>query len=173
MPSATLSRYECKNDRLPAVCVVCGASATDRKARTFSWLARVVVVRLPVCDWHRGYWRRRALIVSVPAVLVFLFGAAVVNYVLRPHHDPANHPAAWLCPAALIVALIWLILGAIVQMTGIRPTKITDRDVTLAGLHERFVFALREERTGDTDDERFRRLRFGDERDDFEDDARG
>src|SRR6266851_3941179 len=81
MPSVKLSDYECERDMLPPVCMFCGNPATTRVRRNFSWhpgwvyililvnllitlvvaliLTKKMTVRVPVCDEHEGYWRRR------------------------------------------------------------------------------------------------------------------
>jgi hypothetical protein len=169
MPAITLTRYECVHDRLPAVCVVCGEPATARKSRTYSWLAHRVVVRLPICDRHQGYWRRRVFVLLASGAVVFLLVAAVVGYVLSLPPVRQVKVADPLLIVCLIVMVVWLGLVLVLEVMGIRSGSVTDRSLRLAGLHKRFVAALLEERAGEKDEEQFCRTRFGDVRDDFDD----
>jgi hypothetical protein len=195
MPSITLSKYECSRDLLPDVCAVCGAPATTRKSRTFSWhpswvwililvnllvvlivalvLTKRMTVRLPVCDQHEGYWRRRTLFYTLPTVFILLLGAGAFTYVVSRPPGPADDLNGWLCGGSIGLLFVWVVVAAIVQASGIRSTEITDRTMTLAGLHPDFVAAVREDRARDRDDARYRRTRYGDERDDFDDEWEG
>jgi hypothetical protein len=191
MPSITLSKYECSRSLLPDVCVVCGAPATTRKARNFSWhpgwvwvlilinlivvlivaliLTKRMSVRLPVCDQHEGYWRRRTWFYTLPTLAILLLGIGALVYLWSQPPGVKDELTGWLCGGSLVLLVAWIVVAAIVQATGIRATEITDRTMTLAGLHEEFVGAVREDRARARDDERHRRSRYGDERDDYDD----
>jgi hypothetical protein len=191
MASITLSRYECSRGLLPEVCAVCGDPATTRRDRNFSWhpswvwililvnllvvlivallLTRRMSVRLPVCDQHEGYWRRRTLFYTVPTVFVLLVMAGAFAYMVSRPPGGNDSLVGWLCLGSIGLLFVWVVVAAVVQANGIRATEITDRTMTLAGLHEEFVAAVREDRARDRDDRRYRRLRYGDQRDDYDD----
>lgn len=73
------------------------------------------------------------------------------------------------CFVTGFIFIIWLFAAAIVQATSIRPAEITDREISLIGMSEDFVEAMREERRGYEDegeDDRPRRRRPRDDEDD-------
>lgn len=187
MPSVTLSDYECRRGLLPDVCAFCGAPAAGRRERTFSWhpswvwvlilinlivvalvLTKRMTVRVPVCEAHDGFWRRRATILLTSFLLIALFvGAAVAFSMDQPPGGPDLLQTV-MCGGGIVLVLAWVVLAAVYSVAGVRPTEITDRDIRLTGLHEDFVAALREERARDRG--RRREGRYGDERDDYDDD---
>jgi hypothetical protein len=171
MAHIRLSRSEVRRDLLPQVCVVCGAPADVRRERSFSWfpgwiwlivllswliglilmvvLTKSIRVRLPACDEHEGYWRRRRTFTTVGTVLVLglcalLFAAFVSEG--PPRNDDLALP---LCGGGALVFFIWIVAVAIIHGRGIRATEITDRSISLAGVHEEFVWALEDDRERD------------------------
>ena len=176
MPTVTLSGYECANDLLPPVCVICGAAASTRTARTFfcqfSWdcgviLTRKMSARMPVCRRHAGYWRRRALAFSVP--LLGLLAAGVGWHAVTGPGEPDRNAdlIRRLCVQGAGLFIVWLIAVALVYLTGVRATEITGRTLTLSGVDPRFVAALAEDRARGND--RLRAQGYGDARDDYDD----
>ena len=190
MANVKLSRYECSRDLLPDVCMFCGEPATVRKQKTFAWhpswvwvliLVNLIVVlivamvltkkmptRVPVCDRHAGWWTRRTLIL----LFSFLFMAAAclagIFYVDSQPGNAKGDLSGVVCGGGVGLFLVWLIVAAIYGTRGVRPTEITDRDMKLTGVHEAFIDALQEDRARERDQRDAGR--FGDERDDYDDD---
>ena len=150
---------------LPSVCMYCGAAATRRKSKMFSWhppwvyllllagLLPFVLVALimtqrrridaPLCDQHRHHWgwRQALVLLSLLGVFGLIVGLAILTSA-PPRQQPALPGEAWI---ALPVALLgWLILAIIVQIGTIRPTEITTYTITLTGVSEGFVDAVAE-----------------------------
>jgi hypothetical protein len=191
MPTVKLSKYECSRDLLPPVCAFCGAPAAGFRERKFSWhpswvwvlilvhvivavivaliLTKRMVVRVPVCEQHTGYWSRRTGVLTGTFLVVATIGIAAFTYLVAQQQPGANDElAGWLCGASLISLFIWLVFAAIYTNRGVRPIEITDRFIRLVGVHEDFVAALEADRDRDAD-ERDRRVRYGDVRDDYDD----
>jgi hypothetical protein len=169
MPSVRLGRYEIEEYDPPDVCMKCGARSTVVVRRTFAWsppwiiitilaglliyaiLAMVMTkrmnVKVPLCQEHKGHWTMRTLsiLLGFLGILVFV-GLAI--FLSSEESDLAT--PVWLLVVALLLA--WLVLVIVFQYTAIRPTEITDRSITLTGVSEGYIEALREER-GDSDDE--------------------
>src|SRR5262245_25380147 len=190
MPRVRLSKYECSRDLLPPVCAFCGAPAAGVRERKFSWhpswvwvlifvhvlvalivaliLTRRMVVRVPVCEQHSGYWSRRMGILTGSFLVLAALALAGVIYVQSEPPRQQDDLIGWLCGGGFIVFFCWVIFAAIYSTRGVRPAEITDRFIRLAGVHEDFVAALEADRDRDAD-ERDRRVRFGDVRDDYDD----
>src|SRR5262245_27784101 len=190
MPRVRLSKYECTHDLLPPVCAFCGAPAAGVRERKFSWhpswvwvlifvhvlvalivaliLTRRMVVRVPVCDEHSGDWSRRTGILAGSFLVVAAFETAALIYLNNEPPAQQDELAGWLCGGGFVLFFAWVIFAAIFSTRGVRPVEITDRFIRLAGVHEDFVTALEADRVGGAD-ERDRRVRYGDVRDDYDD----
>jgi hypothetical protein len=137
---------------LPSVCMYCGAPATRRKSKTFSWhppwiyilllvgllpfmlVALIMTQRLrlsaPLCEQHRYHWgwRQAFVLLSLLGVFGLIAGLAIFTSA-RPGQRPLLPGEAWI---ALPVALLaWVILAIVVQTRTIRPTEITAYTITL------------------------------------------
>jgi hypothetical protein len=144
---------------LPDVCMRCGAPATKRTSKVFSWhplwpglwpfvalmLTQRRRIEAPLCERHRYHWSARQ---------AFLLGAAVASIGLvvalatladpRPGQRPLLPDAAWL--GLPLVLLVWLFPVRILQRQAIHPTEITTHTITLTGVSEGFVQAVDEKR---------------------------
>jgi hypothetical protein len=191
MPTVKLSEYECRRGLLPGVCMFCGAPATTRVERRFSWhpswvyllilinllvtlivaliLTKKMTVRVPVCDEHEGFWRRRMLILVLTFLLVAACCTAALVYLAYLPPAVNDELTPWLCGGGVILFFAWLIVAAIYSSAGVRPTEITESFISLSKVHEDFVDALRDERARDREEGDRRRNRYGDERDDYDD----
>jgi hypothetical protein len=98
-------------------------------------------------------------------VILGLVGFAIFASVSEGNLSSLAAPL-WLLVVALLLG--WLITIAVLQQTAIRPTEITDRSITLTGVSEGYIEALRADRGDDYDDDRPRRSRRRD--DDYDDD---
>jgi hypothetical protein len=187
MPAIWLDRDERRD--LPPVCMVCGVEATTTTRQTFRWhppwvivlilvsipiwvivaliLTKTMTVHAPVCEEHRGYWRRRKLIAWLPVlsgVTLFGVGAAVM---IGAGNDPRLQDIGlYVMLGGALWFFVTLIAAAIVLRGGVRATEITDDEVRLAGVHPEFVDALRDRRREERDRERARRLERDQEHDD-------
>jgi hypothetical protein len=173
MATARLNRDEATDGHLPRTCVKCGVAATVERRKAFSWcppwvsvlilagvlpyaivasiLTRKMTARLPFCDAHKGHYRWRNW---------FLWGglagcgalAFAVFVVMVAQDNPGRRQASTeqlnglLCLGTMAVGLVWLIAAAIIQNTAIRPTEITEGNITLTNVCSEFVDALDEYR---------------------------
>ena len=166
MATVRLERDEVDNDSLPDVCMVCGAEATLRKRKSFSWhppwvillilislwpyiivaliLTKRMTVRAPLCEQHKNHWAWRTAFI-LGGFLVFLLLGVVSVMVLSNQANQGGADEAiggLLCFGTVISGLVWLIAAAIIHSLGIRPTEITDRTITLVHVSPAFVEAL-------------------------------
>jgi hypothetical protein len=158
-------RYD---DELPDVCMKCGAPATVRKAKTFSWhpgwvyvllllglLPFVIValvmtkrrtVRAPLCDAHRNHWLWRTLVIL--GSFFGLFAVAFVVFIASVQPDPRGAQTdftGWACLGCVLALFVWVILAAVLSMTAVRAAEITDRSITLVGVSREFADAYYQE----------------------------
>ncbi len=195
MPSVSLGRYEIEEYDPPEVCMKCGAPSSVVVRKTFSWyppwvgtlalvgflfftplfviflivglvMTKRMPMRIPLCDKHKGHWTMRTLVslLGFLGVLCFVGLAIFASVSDGDLSDLAG--AFWILVVVLFLA--WLITVAILQSTAIRPTEITDRSITLRGVSQGYIEALREDRGDSYDDDRPRSRR----RDDDDDDDR-
>jgi hypothetical protein len=171
MARVKLSRRECKQDLLPPVCVLCGAPATVRRPRRFSWfpgwiwiivilswliglilaivLTKSMTVPLPACDQHEGYWRRKKHIVNIGSVVVLLLCGAAFVFLLAQDRDRQSELAGWICGGGAAVFFLWLLVALVIQSGRVRASEITDKSIILFGVHPEFVNALEDDRERD------------------------
>jgi hypothetical protein len=162
MATIRLRKYELRKYGLPPVCLRCGAPTGEPRHRTFSWsppwvailiicgllpylivaliLTKKMRMPVPLCRKHRWHWTGRHLIIlgSLLALIPLVILAVVFT-------NPAEQGAVAVIGFAGGL-LLWIILTVILLLTIIRPTEITDESITLAGLSEKFVDAVEEER---------------------------
>jgi hypothetical protein len=177
MARLSLAREEVDQDGLPNVCMKCGAKATVCKRKTFVWpsplvfflmgfygplvsevvgrlLTKRMTVSVPFCDRHKNHWEWRTsfLVVSVFSFLI----PGLVGYVLSIARElqgsVAQGVGSLMCLGTLAGCVVWLIVVAIIQSVGIRPTEITDHTITLTNVSPVFVEAL-EIASGDLENE--------------------
>jgi hypothetical protein len=145
---------------LPAVCMKCGAPATIWKdqsyevpstnpiARLSSWVRlatsffrRNLTVKAPFCTAHQHHWSRRKLVTvgGLMAVLAILLGGTTLCAIV-----------GWDRSIPFMVGMgfffAWCVAAVIAYETSIHPTLITEHDVSLKGVSDRFVSALDEHR---------------------------
>ena len=171
-------------DRLPNVCIVCGGEGPTRIRKKFvvapQWAGIVGVVaflfgnllgliiyiivienvkkrisaRLPVCNRHRGYFRKRAIWKAFLTSLIFIIPVAVVVALGVVVDDP-DKPTVLILSGivSFVSALIPIaIIVSIIHNSGICAKDLDDRVLTLSGVHENFASALHEPRDGWDDD---------------------
>ena len=180
MPSIRFTRYEVEHNLLPPVCVVTGEPTSDTKRHTFRWtppwvgililagvlpylivaliLRKDITFDVPIASRKKGHWLWRQLF-GLFGVLGCI-GLVGVGIALSHQPGGANQgPDIGLYTAAAAgVGLIFVLaIALILQNTSVRPKEITDRDITLAGVHENFIVALEEERDREEEEEQERR----------------
>jgi hypothetical protein len=185
MATVRLGRYELEEYDLPRVCMRCGARARHWKTKKFSWyppwafivlgligammFMKTITMDVPLCERHKWHWggRTAIIVLGLVGIIFLMFAGIAAADVVRI--DP---PVVFIPIAMLFLA--WLIATVVLSAGTIRPTEITDKSVTLRGVSEEFVEAVREARRGgseeDEDEEddrpRRRRARIVDEDDD-------
>jgi hypothetical protein len=170
MARIKLERFEAEEGDLPDICMKCGARATTEKLKRFSWqppwvyvlllagllpflivaliLTKRMRVPIPLCAEHRRHWTWRGWLVGGGFFAIFLLGLGTMILLSATDNGPQRREDAvfgFVCFGFLGLALVWLIVAAIVQHTAIRPTQITDYDITLTNVAPGFVKALLEE----------------------------
>ncbi len=169
MATVRLSRVEVEDDSLPSVCMKCGEDATVHKYKTFAWhpswailfiflglvpyavaallLTKRMTIQAPLCAQHRGHWAVRGWITWGGFGLLCLLGGMVFAFLIANDKRPGGEPLMGLaCLGGVLLGLIWLIVIAILQHTGIRPQEITDRSIILTNVSEEFEEALWDQR---------------------------
>jgi hypothetical protein len=154
---------------LPRVCMKCGADATTSKEKKFSWYPPWIIlliflgvwpflivalimtkwkrVELQFCDQHKNHYLIRTLI-GIAGVLG-LVGIGFLTVMVMANSQPGNQGndvGPFLCLGWFVLLLIFAVTMSVVNMaTTIRPTEITDRDITLKNVSPEFVRAMEEE----------------------------
>lgn len=195
MARVRLRRSTAERGDLPPACMRCGEPSTVVKARTFSWhpswvyvllvagvlpflivaliMTQRIRVLVPLCDAHKNHWLTRNLVIWTSFFGLAVLGAG--SLILMGENGPGrgNDPLpGYLCGGVVVCLIIWVFVAAVLQTTAIRPAEVTDGGVTLIGVGERFVEAVREERELDQeewDSRRRPRDRYEDDDDDDDD----
>ena len=175
MSNVRITEFECRKNLLPDVCMFCGRRAVDRKKRTFAWhppwvwililagilvaaivamiLTKRMTVRVPVCNEHEGFWRRRNLIIGLSFLAMVVAEVVLIAISVSLPPGQNNDPGGFICLGGTAMFLGWLVLVAIYSTRGIRPTEITDRFIRLTGVHRDFIDALEDDRERDQQEE--------------------
>jgi hypothetical protein len=148
-----LRRHEVEERALPYVCLRCGRPANLWKTKNFILAApygaaavgKLSRIEVPLCSRHRRHWLWRALFGVLGGLVVasFLIGLAGVA-------EPQSVSPAWrdaLIPffgVGCVGLPLWLPVMLILHFTSVRPTKVTEDDITLAGVSRDFVEKLKE-----------------------------
>jgi hypothetical protein len=124
-------------------------------------LAKRMIVEIPVCDSHKRYWWKRNSLRFLS--LLAVCGVAAVP--LTIFWNSQGRAGAYVCLFIMALMIGWLILVAVLRLNMIRPSEITDRDITLKRVHQDFMNAFeqmerrsrRPRRRRDFDDDDFDR----------------
>lgn len=168
MARVRLEDYEVEEDLLPQVCMKCGAEAATTKRKTFSWyppwiiaiiivaplpglivamvLTKRMTVRVPICDQHKNHWTWRHWFAGLTVLGLGAMGVAGLIVLLQfDRRMPSRNLASWACIGTGVALVVWVVVIAVVYNTAIRPTEITNRDITLTDVSPDFVAALEDE----------------------------
>ena len=183
MAQVRLRRYEITEKLLPPVCLKCGAQAEVTKAKTFSWhppwvgflilmgllpyaivaicLTKRMKVYALLCHQHQRHWLWRALYIYLGLVFFLVLGCGGIFLLtsMEQRRGANNDFAGFFFLVTLLAFLAWFISVIIVQHLAIRPTEITDRDITLTNVSPYFADAVEEERYNRRQEERRPRRR--------------
>ena len=168
MAAVTLYLDRLREKDLPDCCMRCNAPVAVHKSRNFSWhppwvgvlilaglLPYVVVamiltkrarVPIPFCSRHSNHWTWRALVTWLGLLVVLGLGFTSVIFINEIERGGRNNLAGLVCLGSIVLGLIWLITAAVLQSTAIRPEKIDDDEIKLAGVSQDFADALKEHR---------------------------
>jgi hypothetical protein len=177
MARVRLYRDEVGPDQLPTVCMRCGQPSVVYRRKSFSWypawvwvlllagllpflivaliLTKKMTIYAPLCAAHRHHWLRRTLFTGLGLlffVALFIGGgiaAAMLDDARQPRWRDVVLTATY--GGGVVLFLVWLITAAVLQARAIAPHEITDRDITLGRVSEKFVDAVKGSR--DDDDE--------------------
>ncbi len=185
MARVTITRREAERGLLPPVCALTGAPTEDVKRKAFLWqppwigvlilagllpylivsmmMRKTMTVDLPLVREKHGHWVWRALVGTGGVLLgiAVIIAGAVVG-AADENARGASPLGGILFVVGLLGFLAALVAWIVLSSTSIRPSEITDDEITLVGVHQDFVDALEDER--DRDEEEYRKRR-DDERD--------
>jgi hypothetical protein len=179
MAQIQLDRDEVGREQLPPVCMRCGQPSAIYKGKNFSWYPPWVIVLIvvallpgaivamiltkrmtvwaPLCAAHKNHWLLRILLIlgTLALVAALIIGSLVAASTISEqggrHGDDL---VGFVCVGGVILLVLWLIGLAVIQLTAIRPTEITDDTITLTGVSDAFVRAVEEDR--DQEEEEYR-----------------
>jgi hypothetical protein len=156
MAQVWLSRRDCAEGTLPALCLKCGAPASEcvekELAGTLLWGAPLTwllsaiwggqsaKLRMPMCPKHRTYWQRRRLILVlgfVVAALSFL-AAPAWSWLVSGDAFGEDELTSSLQLGGFAVSTLFLCLLVYVT-TGIRAKEIHEDGVLLFGVSLKFA----------------------------------
>jgi hypothetical protein len=160
---------------LPPVCMVCGAPATVRKIKQFSWQPQWVILILllagplpyvivalimtkrqkvdtPLCDRHSTYWWLFPTLLVL--TLVAILGSGVVGLIAVDIITNASRPgigdySGLVCLVTGGVGIVWLIVAAVLSFRRIRPQEISERHIELVKVSRQFANAIEEQEEQD------------------------
>jgi hypothetical protein len=152
---------------LPQVCMKCGAPATIRKSKQFSWfppwigvfaviplvyiiLASILTKRQRVettfCEQHRSYWWLYPLVMWLVALGLLGFGIVGAIAVSAVSPNKSDDLGAFFCLGIGVLFVALLIGIAIYNATSrIRVKEITDVHVCITGVSQDFADAVDED----------------------------
>jgi hypothetical protein len=167
MAKLRLDERDCRRDRLPRVCMVCGGDADKYLRKKFAWeppwiyvlvllgligiliaaillsvLRKTMVVYCPMCSRHQSHWVRKA-VWSWGLLAVWLFGlVALIGVGSELKGD--SHVGPFVLGGILYTLVLFVVIG-LISTRGVRPKEITDYEIVLTGLHDEFVEAAEED----------------------------
>jgi hypothetical protein len=200
MPKLWLAQHECNRaEKLPEICIVCGADADDYMRKKFSWVPgwtnflllfgvlpaailqaivrQSLTVHVPVCREHRSHWSKRELFIWIAALVIIALGIiGVVVYSMQFNNGKPPPPESISIGLVVIVALCSPLV--VISQLGVSVVRIDRDEVQFKNVDPDFADAVREQRKArrkrdrydDEDEPRSRHRRRREEDDDDEDD---
>jgi hypothetical protein len=162
MAEIRLGRAEVEHGRLPKVCMVCGRRASVKRKKAFRWsplwimlvggaiLARIMskkmTIHAPFCKGHRNHWLMRTLLIvfGFLGVVAVSFALITIVAVKSAERGPEDKPLLIAVGFAGALFFAWLIMLIVLQLSAIRAKEITDKSMTLTGVNQSFIAALRD-----------------------------
>jgi hypothetical protein len=114
------------------------------------FLNQRMLIRAPLCDLHHFHWRWRSLALVAGLVLPIVAAYFVFSlHALAPGENFFVSPARTVIAFAMaaILAGVWIALAIGLKLTAIHETGIDQNGLTLTGVADEFVEALRVHRT--------------------------
>jgi hypothetical protein len=175
-----LKKKECTRERLPEACIVCGEPSDDVKRITFNWrpawadlfiffgipiwliliilLTKKMRVECPVCESHRMHWKKKEW--RTYGLLALLFFGSIALLAVTAALSNTSFALQVVFGSLVAVNVLGCLIGiVVVHSRGVRPKVITDRSITLKGVHPNFVTAAETELADQGDDRPRGRLR--------------
>lgn len=172
MPKVTITRREADRDLLPRVCALTGEPTDDVKLRKFMWypqwinltilialpialilslvMRKEMTVNLPLIRQKHGHWLWRQLAAGLMLLGAIVCAPAGGILASKPSTETLGGVLVALGVVLFFATIVFVI---VINYTTIRPTEITDREMTLTGVHQNFVDALEEDRERDRDED--------------------
>jgi hypothetical protein len=156
MAKILLHRHEVEDRALPFVCLKCGRAGDLWKTKRFLLaspspvgnVGKLTLIEVPLCSAHKNHWFWRGLFGwGVGGVLVALF---LPGFFAIAEHNQIPAPWRTIFGVALGVGffglILWLPVMLVLHFTSVRPSKITEDDITLVGVSPVFVTKVKEYR---------------------------
>jgi hypothetical protein len=168
MASMRLGRYEARQGDLPPVCIRCGIAARVYRKKVFvyypwwiylgiplgflpffilAWYrGKPAQVRAPLCSLHRNLWRwQQPALISACSILVVGFGLIPLAMADQGHYEGAREGKIAVVAILAIIAGVGLYIGGTIALKylGIHATEVSATSLTLTGVADEFVEALR------------------------------
>ena len=167
MADVRLDFYDLDAEELPDVCMRCGAPATVRPLKTFSWMpywARFMPwmigmafmkrrrVPIPLCEQHKNHWTIRYLVgfggLALCVLPLILGGILFGSNVDDDPHGPLTMLGGVMMACGGLLFLPWLITLIVLAVMQINVVEITDDAIVLKNISPEFVQAYREQTRG-------------------------
>jgi hypothetical protein len=136
--------------RLPMICMVCGATATQLRRKQFTenafggWgVLESANLRTPLCDEHQSHWSRRTRILSIAFVSIWIIGGLAAVTAFNFHADDEPVAAIGVGTFGCLMPF-WLALLAYFKATAIYASEITGTHIVLENVSDAFVDAIEE-----------------------------
>jgi hypothetical protein len=150
-------------ERLPSVCACCGQPAVISKEKKFEWFPKwtyllialgvlpfvivmlitrkVMTVRVPLCEKHRRPWLELKLVAGL--FLFVLLAPLFVGVILAPAVGKIGEDGSAVLLGGWVLLCVVVMIGFfVVAMRSIRPKRITNDRIILAGVSPEFAGAV-------------------------------
>jgi hypothetical protein len=157
MAQVWLSRRDCAEGALPALCLKCGRPATECVERDLAgtllwcdpvtyllsviWGGQSAPVRVPLCLRHRHYWRRRRLDLLMACLLTLLplFAVLIWCWAASEGDFDVDEPLSLLTVMVCMVFTALFCFVLVYSTSGIRVKEIAEDGILLFGVSLKFA----------------------------------